>query len=397
VGELLYFTVLRIDSHEKVGDRLKVKGHFARTGIQEYGDGMGGIVKEYRSPGEVFSDASLASFRGVPVTLRHPKGVGGMVTADNWAELAGKGVVVGHLGDDPHRADDGRHAEASIWLNDADAIGQVQSGELTELSAGYTARVNQTPGTDPATGEHFDGSQEGIRGNHVALLGAGEARGGPSVRILDSEDRCIFDGRDGPPRRPEEQGMKFTIRVDGVDYEIEAPTKAVAQAIEKERQAHADALKKERTEKSELQAKHDAEVEAHGKTKAELDAAKVELAKPVREKLLADAKELAGKDIEVNGTDGKPKTDEAIQREALDAAGVKASLEKRGIKLDDKDANYVAVMFDSALANKPDPRTDSVSEARPGLFTQPEVVKADDLKDDERLHLTVADAQKALG
>jgi hypothetical protein len=382
VDQILYLTVFRIDSHERVGDRLKVKGHFARTGIQEYSDGMGGTVKEYRAPGEVFSDASLASWHGAHVTRRHPQGVGGMVTAANWAELAGKGVVVGHLGDDAHRADDGRHAETTIWISDASAQREVISGELTELSGGYTAGVNATPGTEPGTGALFDATQENIRGNHVALLGPGEARGGPSVRILDSEDRCIFDGRDGPPRRPEDKRMKFTIRVDGVDYEIEAPTKAVAQAIEKERQAHADALKKEQTEKSELQAKHDAEVEAHGKTKAELDAAKVELAKPVREKLLADAKLLGLSDA------GDDVSDADIQRAALEAAG---------IKTDGKDDAYVAVRFQVAVDTQPDPRTDSVSEARPGLFNQPEVVVADDLKDDERIHMTVADAQKALG
>lgn len=380
--ERIYLTVFRVDGHEMKGDLLAVKGHFARTGIQEYSDGMGGKTREYRPPDQVFDARSLASWKSVPITVRHPRGVGGRVTADNWAELAGKGIVVGHVGDDVARADDGTHAKATLWISDASAQRRVQSGELKELSGGYTAVLDETPGTTP-TGERYDAKQGDITGNHIALLGAGEARGGPSVRILDSEDRCIFDGNDdGPPRRPEEQGMKFTIRVDGVDYEIEAPNKAVAQAIEKERQAHADALKEEQTEKSELQAKLDAEVEAHGKTKAELETARVELAKPIRQKLLADAKLLGLSDA---GDD------------VSDADVMRAALETAGIKTDGKDDAYVAVRFQVAVDTQPDPREDAVSAARPGLFIQPEVVRVDDLKDDELPHLSVAAAQKALG
>jgi hypothetical protein len=382
--ERIYLTVFRVDGHEMKGDLLAVKGHFARTGIQEYSDGMGGKTREYRPPDQVFDARSLASWKSVPITVRHPRGVGGRVTADNWSELAGKGIVVGHVGDDVARADDGTHAKATLWISDASAQRKVQSGELVELSGGYTAVLDETPGTTP-TGERFDAIQTTILGNHVSMLGAGEARGGPSVRILDSEDRCIFDGNDdGPPRRPEEQmAKKVTIRFDDRSYVAEVDENSnLEQELVAERKAHADALDAEQKKSSGLQAKLDAELEAHGKTKAELDAAKVELAKPIREQLLADAKAIAGRDIEDTGSDAD------VQRAALEASG---------IKTDGKDDAYVGVRFQVAVDTQPDPREDAVSAARPGLFTQPEVVKTDDLKDDERIHMTVADAQRELG
>jgi len=355
----LYFTVFRIDSHEQVGDRLKVIGHFARTGIQEYSDGMGGTVREYRAPGEVFSDASLASWHGAHVTVRHPSA--GMVTADNWSDLAGQGVVVGHLGDDAHRADDSTHAETTIWISDADAQRQVRSGELTELSGGYTASLLEAPGVDPTTRESFDAAQTNIRGNHVAMLGAGEARGGPSVRILDSENRCIFDGNDGD-RRPEENRMKVKIRVDGLDYEVEvADGSNLATAWDRQEKAHAEAVKT-------LTDERDAAVKKADKAEGERDAAQETLAKHPAilaaaeeegKALLADAKKVAGKDV----TGENP---EAIRKAALEAAGV---------KVDGKSDDYIEARFDALVEAKP--AKSAAENLRPGITTDGAPVKLD--------------------
>lgn len=208
---LIRFT---IDSHELIGERLRVDGYLARTGIQIYNDGIN-ERREYRSPEEVFSEDSLASFRGMPVTIQHPRV---MVTARTW-----KQVAVGHVGDDVRRSDDGEHVAASIWLHDAKAITRVQSGELQELSVGYLARLDETPGVAPS-GEKYDARQTEIRGNHVALLRQGQARGGPTVALR-------LDSNGDQPWEMEE--MKQKIQIGEITYEVDSADTSLQSAVQK--------------------------------------------------------------------------------------------------------------------------------------------------------------------
>ena len=53
---LLRRAIFKIDASELVGSRLRVDGHFSRTGIQHYSDGIK-TTAEYRPPEEVFADA----------------------------------------------------------------------------------------------------------------------------------------------------------------------------------------------------------------------------------------------------------------------------------------------------------------------------------------------------
>jgi hypothetical protein len=331
----------RIDAHEMVEGRLRVDGHFSRTGTQVYTDGMGGRTIEYRPPEEVFSDDSLSSLRGMSVTVRHPVGVGGQVTPENWRRLAGAGVVVGQTGDNISRSGDGVHTDGPVWVHDAETIRKVRAGELVELSVGYTARLDETPGTVPETGERYDAIQRDIRGNHLALLGTGEARGGASVRLrLDAEGHAIFDDDDdGEPRPKETEGMKFKIRVDGLDYEVEAPDDNVARAIAKERKAHDDAVKA-------LTDERDAATKRADKAEGERDAAKDALAKhpavikaaeDERAKLRADAKAVAGCDV----TGDSP------------AAIRKAALVAKGIDVTGRSDDYIEARFDALVDTAP--------------------------------------------
>ncbi len=317
-----------IDAHEMVGQRLRVDGHFSRTGIQHYTDGTGQTSAEYRAPEEVFSDASLASLRGMPVTVRHPRAVGGQVTPQNWRRLAGRGVVVGTTGEAVTQ--DGDHTKGSIWVQDQAAIEQVQDQTLTELSVGYTAQLDETPGVTP-DGERYDARQINILGNHIALLGGGEARGGPTVRILDAEGHVRFD--DVPPR--EGRTMKQTITVDGLEYEIELPEGTpFATSWAAHTATHADAVKRA----------DQAEAKADG-LKSELDTVKVELAQATdpttvaatvaaRSALLADARKVAGSDVADEG----------------DALAIRTgALVARDVDVTDKSPDYIEARFDGLL------------------------------------------------
>lgn len=159
---------------------LRVPGHVARTGIQDYlarelelpGD-PNRIVKVYRPPEEVFNADSLATYSGADVTLNHPKG---LVNADNY-----KVTSVGVVRSSGSKSED--FVQCDLIIKDAAAIKAVNSGKC-ELSAGYTAVYDEAPGITPE-GEPYDYAQREIRINHVAIVD--RARAGANARVFDNE------------------------------------------------------------------------------------------------------------------------------------------------------------------------------------------------------------------
>lgn len=157
---------------------LRVPGRVARSGIQEYLArelGLDGdpnrVVRVYRPPEEVFNEDSLASYDGVDVTLNHPAG---LVTSDNFRQVS-TGVVRG-----AGERDD-EYVKSNLIIKDKAAIDAVNRGKC-ELSAGYTAIYDDTPGVTP-DGEPYDYVQRDIRINHVAIVDRGRA--GANARIFD--------------------------------------------------------------------------------------------------------------------------------------------------------------------------------------------------------------------
>ena len=309
-----------IDASELIGGRLKVRGRFSRTGIQVYSDGTNEI-REYRAPEDVFDAESMRSLCGMPVTVRHPRA---MVNGANWRDLA-----VGHTGDMVTKAEDERHTEGAIWLHDAAAIKAVQSKELKELSVGYTATLDEVPGVTPE-GERYDARQRNIRGNHLALLGGGEARGGSTVRILDAHGHVRFDD--------EVEGMKFTLKLDGLDFVVELPEGSNLPTAWEKFQGK---LTETKSEMDAVQAKADAAQAKLDSTEEELAVAR-EALKPEnlaklaadRAKLLQDAKTVAGQDVEDKGNELD------IKRSALVASG---------LNLEGRSDVYIEARFDAAL------------------------------------------------
>jgi hypothetical protein len=151
----------------------------ARVGIQEYGGFEVGrpnvdTVRVYRPEEEVFNKDALHSFGHRPVTVDHPPV---LVDAKNWKKYA-KGTTGGDV------LRDGEFITVPMALMDEDAISTVLSGEKVELSMGYTADLDFTPGTTP-TGEQYDAIQRNIRGNHLAIVDT--ARGGKQLRVIDTQ------------------------------------------------------------------------------------------------------------------------------------------------------------------------------------------------------------------
>ena len=157
---------------------LKVPGRVARTGIQEYlarelgldGDPMR-VVRVYRPEDEVFNDASLGTYDASDVTNNHPHS---LVTAATY-----KGVAVGVVRGPGRR--DGDFVICDLIVKDQKTIDEIIGGKC-ELSAGYTAVYDETPGVTE-DGQAYDYIQRDIKINHVAIVE--RARAGANARVFD--------------------------------------------------------------------------------------------------------------------------------------------------------------------------------------------------------------------
>lgn len=167
----------------------------ARTGYQdylgsefppemqaEYGLDPGRIYKVYRSPEEVFSPATIASFEGKPFTDNHPTE---MVTTQN-ISMYGRGHIQNI------RKGDGEFSNmliADVICTDEPVSNVIQGKVKREVSCGYDYVMKNGP-------KGFEQTQ--IRGNHLALVENGRA--GQKAAIQDSiPDAIINQDKKGEP------------------------------------------------------------------------------------------------------------------------------------------------------------------------------------------------------
>lgn len=149
----------------------------ARTGTQDYlGSELGlsggeseQIIAVVRPPDEVFSEATLASFEGKPVTNDHPPGLIGPDEV--------KTYEMGHAQNIRRGTGEWKdYMIADLHIHDRDLIDAIQNGKR-EISCGYEC--------DYIKNEDGTYSQKNIRGNHVAVVDRGRA--GKRAAILDSD------------------------------------------------------------------------------------------------------------------------------------------------------------------------------------------------------------------
>ncbi len=322
-----------------------------RVGIQLYtGDELGKpemkVVRVYRPAEEVFAQDSLQSFSHAPITVGHPKDP---VTTDNWKELS-----VGEISTAAKQVGD--WVELPLIFKDAAAVQKIESGELRELSAGYVADFDFTPGTTPA-GEPYDAVQRSIRINHLALVD--KARAGSQARVGDSAKPWGLS-----PITHEEAPMTTrTVVVDGIsilttDQGAEVITKLQGQITK----LIGDAATANTTHTTAIEAK-DTEI---GTLKAELktakDAANIDVSK-----LVADRVALEGQVRAIDSSiDTAGKSDDELRK-----ATVAAKLGDEMVK--DAAPAEIAGMF-KALTKDAKPN-DTVRDA---LRTQDHSIHAND-------------------
>jgi len=344
---------------------LRVWASIARTGIQHYTDADGSVRREYRPASEVGAPESLASFAGKAITMEHPPV---LLDSENT-----KNYQVGFTGSEI--VYDNGFVRAVMTVTDQETIDKVMKGDVREVSAGYKVSYDATPGVTDG-GEHYDGIQKDISGNHVAIVRRGRA--GPQVKLhLDRQDAA------DPSLLSIEENQTMTAKVtfDGAEFEV---SESVALAITKEREdasmsyedmkkkhdelkAAADEMASKMEEMKKQQGKNDAEegradaladqVEA---LQAELEEAKkinVDSLVEARVALVQKAKTVLDAEYAFSG-----KSDRDVMVDAIKAV--------RGdsVELDERSDDYVLAMFDM-ISTEASERGDSTEELRQAVAT----------------------------
>ncbi len=306
---------------------LKVPARISRTGIQEYlAIEMGlsdrdpqDIIRVYRPEEEVFSDESLTSFASKPVTNNHPPE---LVNTKNSRQYG-----VGFSG--PEVTRDGMFAKTVLNVTDEEAIKNIESGKC-ELSNGYTADIDWTPGVTP-DGEQYDAVQRNIKGNHIAIVERGRA--GPACRVADNL-----------PNLGDTVTMA-KITIDGVDFEV---SDQAAQAVGKLQASLIDAEKETQMKAEEVKAKED-EMEEEAKEakktedslKAKLDDANSKIpTADTLDKLVADRTALVDSILKVAPEmEWQGKDADTLRREVVAA-------KCQNIQMDSVSTDYIKARFD---------------------------------------------------
>lgn len=197
---------------------LRVKAQATRAGVQDYPEWE---QTHFRPLKEVFATDSMNSLKHIPVTIMHPQAR--KVTSRN-----AKQVTVGFTTDKVMQVKAGNQdfLQVEMMVTDAAAIEMIQEKKLTEVSAGYHAKLNKESGV--YDGQNYNVVQTDIRYNHMAMLPPMTARAGSKAQIIldskqkDSEIVFCLDIQDQNVKKLEKKGVKpmSKININGVDFEV---------------------------------------------------------------------------------------------------------------------------------------------------------------------------------
>jgi hypothetical protein len=166
---------------------LKGRAIITNTGIFNYRQADGSILKELRTAEDVGEQEALESFKNIPLTNSHPNSIDNPygVTKDN-----AKKLQVGFTGSDVRF--DGHAVSIDATITDGETIDQIREGKRS-LSCGYKADLEMANGF--AFGNNsYDAIQKNIRGNHIAIVDRGRAGDLAKMKLrMDSTDAICVD------------------------------------------------------------------------------------------------------------------------------------------------------------------------------------------------------------
>lgn len=137
-------------------------------------DFMGDHVNMYVAPDSMACPDAIRSLEGCQITIGdHQWLTPDTVNGFSKGSVAGTPVV------------DGPYLICDLLVTNEDAIKAIETGELPEISAGYTAEAIYEPGE--IDGQTFDARQTSLRFNHIAVIPRGHGRAGEDIRIINKK------------------------------------------------------------------------------------------------------------------------------------------------------------------------------------------------------------------
>ena len=369
---------IRLDAGGKLGKvertpqgGARISASLARTGVLTYRNADGSTRREFVPPDEAFRADALDAINGAPVIVGHAA----WINPSNYKEHS-----VGTVSDGSVRRD-GDLVIGKVALQDADALRRVDTGELTEISLGYSLDYDPTPGE--YKGERYDGTHRNRQVNHVALCAPGTSRAAVGFRFdstdpladapvgfrLDSTDPLsgvpvVTSTPQPEPQQPKVLPMK--IRFDGHDYDLTIPAEfaAYGTAVEKMREGAVVAARRADKAEGERDAAlaNVAKLEAAAKDTSRLDSLVAE-----RVALEGKAGRILGKDWKAAGKSNREIQIAVIRTDVKDFDGK------------DKSDDYVTARFDG-VADKA-PTAGSIADVQT-VVTAPST-RTDDTRADE--------------
>ena len=183
--------------------------------------------------------AGVDTLEGVPVVVGH-----------TWQTVDTISEAVGHIKGNLNLDDANNTITCDVLITDADTILRIVSGELVEISSAYKCDLNYT--------DEYEGTQHHLEFNHLALLGAGEGRGGDSIRILNhnkkqQETQMATDAKPELTRVRLQNGKDVYVANESVD-DVQDMDKKVENMIDDDKfKAKVDELTAARTQVSRLE------------------------------------------------------------------------------------------------------------------------------------------------
>jgi hypothetical protein len=327
---------------------LKTNIFATRTGIFEYMQPDGSILRELRPPEEVFDSESLITLASRPMTLVHPEE---FVNPEN-----AKFVTVGFTGENP-TIKGKEFVDINSTIIDKTAIEKVLSGEMTEVSCGYTADMDFTPGE--YQGKFYDAVQRNIRYNHVAIVDLGRA--GPEAKFrfdsatgisVNKEKQYKIDFIEG------EETMK--IMLNGKEHEVtQEINDAIVSHVATSQKTDSLEITKVKAEKDTLEAKFDTQTETVTKLEDEVKELKEKNDSIDLPKLVQERKELeqVAESIIV-----KESLEETLKLDNSELKKAVINTISPDLDLSEKSEVYVDARFDAISENK-ELHTDSLKQA----------------------------------
>lgn len=292
-----------------------------RAGIFDYMREDGTIMKEYRPADVLFSEETMNSLQGIPITEGHVE----------FGQMAGTlaGSVIGQITSSGRRNGDNAIADVAIFKEDA-----LDKGHR-ELSLGYSAKSVSESGT--FNGQKYDSRLTKIvLWDHLALVKSGRA--GNARLTFDSAETVTPTGGESESNEPKKEKIDMVdktveVRLDnGISY-------SVPPEVEKDMKAKAEQFDKLKVELEKSKAKSDSLEAKVDSFKAEIEKAeKAGYDKAVERINIENAAKEFGVEVKADHSVRAIQENVIAKHFGIDASSMK-----------EKSDSYVSARFDIAM------------------------------------------------